>query len=48
MREIKHYKGVKGLFDTHAHLYDDRFTEEERTPEDVLSAAFIFSLSRLS
>lgn len=47
MREIKHYKGVKGLFDTHAHLYDDRFAEEERTPEDVLSAAFEAGVTRI-
>jgi len=39
MREAKHYRGAKGFFDTHAHLYDGRFAMEGRTPEDVLQAA---------
>ena len=35
MREAKHYRGVTGFFDTHAHLYDDRFGAEGMTPDDV-------------
>ncbi|MBP5260736.1 MAG: TatD family hydrolase [Clostridiales bacterium] len=39
MREAKHYRGSKGFFDTHAHLYDGRFASEGRTPSDVLRTA---------
>ena len=39
MREAVHYRGATGFFDTHAHLYDDRFEEEGRTPADVLKSA---------
>lgn len=39
MREKVHYRGLKGFFDTHAHLYDDRFGKEGITPDDVLKEA---------
>ena len=39
MREAAHYRGGAGFFDTHAHLYDDRFAREGCTPDDVLREA---------
>lgn len=47
MREAKHYRGVAGFFDTHAHLYDHRFEEEGRTPGDVLLAASEAGVTRI-
>ncbi|MCQ2533948.1 MAG: TatD family hydrolase [Clostridia bacterium] len=43
MREVTYLDFVSelevGVFDTHAHLYDTRFTEEGRTPESILERA---------
>lgn len=43
MREVTYLDFVSelevGVFDTHAHLYDTRFTEEGRTPESILKRA---------
>ena len=39
MREKVHYRGLRGFFDTHAHLYDDRFGKEGIAPDDVLKEA---------
>ncbi|MBR2523766.1 MAG: TatD family hydrolase [Clostridiales bacterium] len=47
MREAKHFRGVTGFFDTHAHLYDSRFSEEGRTPDDVLKAASEAVITRI-
>ena len=47
MREAKHYRGAAGFFDTHAHLYDHRFEEEGRTPDDVLLAASEAGVTRI-
>ncbi|MBP5654131.1 MAG: TatD family hydrolase [Clostridiales bacterium] len=34
-----HYEGPGEFFDTHAHLYDHKFSEAGRTAEDILTAA---------
>ena len=47
MREAKHYRGVTGFFDTHAHLYDDRFGAEGMTPDDVLLSASQAGVTRI-
>lgn len=47
MREAKHYRGAVGFFDTHAHLYDDRFQDEGRTPGDVLLRASEAGVTRI-
>jgi len=47
MREAKHYRGASGFFDTHAHLYDDRFAEEGMTPDVVLGAASGAGVTRI-
>ena len=47
MREARHYRGVSGFFDTHAHLYDDRFAGEGMTPGDVLKAASEAGVTRI-
>ena len=33
-----HYDGRGEFFDTHAHLYDRRFAEDGRSPEEILVA----------
>lgn len=40
-KETIHYisNSEMGMFDTHAHLYDARFSEEGTTPEDILTRA---------
>lgn len=39
-KEVIHFKGnLMGVFDTHAHLYDSRFFEENVAPEDLLRRA---------
>lgn len=43
MREIKHFESNDAsvrFFDTHAHLYDDRFSKEGIAPKQILSLAF--------
>jgi len=48
MREVIHYIGAKGLFfDTHAHLYDERFKEEGETPSSVLNRASTAGIKRI-
>ena len=47
MREAKHYRGVSPFFDTHAHLYDHRFEEAGRTPDDVLLSAAQAGVTRI-
>lgn len=47
-RELIHFKGnMMGVFDTHAHLYDARFSEDDVTPEDLLERAREAGVSRI-
>ena len=48
MREVKRYIGdAAGVFDTHAHLYDERFIEEGITPDIVLQNASEAGVTRI-
>lgn len=42
-----HYEGPGVFFDTHAHLYDRRFAEDGRSPEDILVAAKAAGVSKV-
>ena len=39
MRIPEYYEGNEIFFDTHAHLYDDRYAEENESTEDILARA---------
>jgi len=38
-RQTEYYKGAGVFFDTHAHLYDERFEEEGMSPDTILANA---------
>jgi TatD DNase family protein len=42
-----HYDGRGEFFDTHAHLYDRRFAEDGRSPEEILVAARAAGVSKV-
>lgn len=42
-----HYEGKGEFFDTHAHLYDRRYAEDGRSPEDILLAAKAAGVSKI-
>ncbi len=51
MREVQYSffdeKSETGVFDTHAHLYDKRFFEEQRTPESILKRAHLSGIDKV-
>ena len=48
MREPVYYSGnTKGIFDTHAHLYDERFASEGLSAEDILFHASRSGIDRI-
>lgn len=48
MREPKYYTGnIKGIFDTHAHLYDERYGEEGTFSRDLLVRAAEYGVTRI-
>ena len=42
-----HYEGKGEFFDTHAHLYDRRYAEDGRGPEEILLAAKAAGVSKI-
>lgn len=48
MKEPEHFKGAGAeLFDTHAHLYDDKYPQAEVTPEELLRRAAAAGVRRI-
>lgn len=48
MRDIKYYSGnINNIFDTHAHLYDGRFVDENISPDDVLKRSSDAGVNRI-